>query len=363
MACRNLRFSVLLLGVVFAASASLAADPRPIKVVAFGDSTTAPRDNIQQVYPARLPELLKAKGFQAEVINAGIGGSHTGRASDTPTYPKRHALDRFQSDVRNPHPDVVVIQFGWNDSWVLSDSPAGAPMIPRAAFRANLTYFIRTLQGDGALPIVMTLTPPHSTMADWRGALTPKSAEASRELAASLDVPLIDVWQKLTDEGKQSKIEDYLVDDVHPNDRAHELIAGWIADTIAANLKPGLSVAGGPPRGYSIPLVDLSKQIERQVVVDREPGQYLGHPTTVLLEDGRTMLCVYPKGHGKGGIVYKRSTDGGLTWSKRLPTPASWETSKEVPTLHRVIGPDGAKRVIMFSGLYPIRKAVSNDDG
>ena len=35
----------------------------------------------------------------------------------------------------------------------------------------------------------------------------------------------------------------------------------------------------------------------------------------VLLEDGRTILCVYPKGHGRGGIVYKRSTDGGLTWS------------------------------------------------
>ncbi|MFO1093717.1 MAG: hypothetical protein U0992_10450 [Planctomycetaceae bacterium] len=51
MACRKLRLSVLLLGVLFAASASLAADPRPIKVVAFGDSTTAPRNNIQQVYP------------------------------------------------------------------------------------------------------------------------------------------------------------------------------------------------------------------------------------------------------------------------------------------------------------------------
>ena len=36
------------------------------------------------------------------------------------------------------------------------------------------------------------------------------------------------------------------------------------------------------------------------------------------LEDGKTILCVYPKGHGRGGIVYKRSTDGGLSWSERL---------------------------------------------
>jgi hypothetical protein len=53
-------------------------------------------------------------------------------------------------------------------------------------------------------------------------------------------------------------------------------------------------------RGYSIPIIDLDSETARQTIVDREPGQYLGHPTTVLLEDGRTMLCVYPKGHEKG---------------------------------------------------------------
>jgi hypothetical protein len=118
-----------------------------------------------------------------------------------------------------------------------------------------------------------------------------------------------------------------------------------------------------PPRGYTIPLVDLAGQTQRQVVVDREPGQYLGHPTTVLLEDNRTMIIVYPKGHGRGGIVMKRSSDGGQSWSERLPTPKSWETSKEVPTIHRVIDKQGVKRLIMFSGLYPIRMAVSDDDG
>ena len=110
-------------------------------------------------------------------------------------------------------------------------------------------------------------------------------------------------------------------------------------------------------------VLDLNDQSDRQVIVDREPGQYLGHPTTCLLEDGETILCVYPKGHGRGAIVYKRSDDGGLSWSDRLETPASWATSKEVPTLHRVIGPDGKRRVIMWSGLYPARLAVSEDDG
>ena len=72
-----------------------------------------------------------------------------------------------------------------------------------------------------------------------------------------------------------------------------------------------------PTRGWSLPLADLDGVDNVHVVVDREEGQYLGHPTTVLLEDGATMLCVYPKGHGRGGICYKRSTDGGATWSER----------------------------------------------
>jgi len=117
------------------------------------------------------------------------------------------------------------------------------------------------------------------------------------------------------------------------------------------------------PPGYSIPTLDLSDQPHRQIIVDREPGQYLGHPTTVLLEDGRTMLCVYPKGHGRGAIVYKRSDDGGMTWSERLPTPASWATSLEVPTIHRVVDAEGRRRLIVWSGLYPARLAVSEDDG
>ena len=118
-----------------------------------------------------------------------------------------------------------------------------------------------------------------------------------------------------------------------------------------------------PPRGYTIPLIDLAGETSRQVVVDREAGQYLGHPTTVLLEDNRTIVAVYPKGHGKGAIILKRSRDGGRTWSPRLPTPKSWETSLETPTIHRVIDASGRRRLILFSGLYPIRSSISEDDG
>jgi hypothetical protein len=112
-----------------------------------------------------------------------------------------------------------------------------------------------------------------------------------------------------------------------------------------------------------IPVIDLNDETFRQVVVDKEDGQYLGHPATVLLEDGKTILTVYPKGHGKGTIVYKKSTDGGMTWSERINVPESWATSQEVPTIFRVVDANGKKRLILFSGLYPARLAHSEDDG
>jgi len=141
------------------------------------------------------------------------------------------------------------------------------------------------------------------------------------------------------------------------------MIVTMFACVMAGTMPSGDKPQSDQPRGYSIPLIDLAGEKQRQVIVDKESGQYLGHPTTVLLEDGKTIIAVYPKGHGKGAIQMKRSMDGGLTWSERLPTPKSWETSLETPTIHRVIDPNGRKRLIVFSGLYPIRMSVSEDDG
>ncbi len=143
----------------------------------------------------------------------------------------------------------------------------------------------------------------------------------------------------------------------------HRLLALATALLLAPLTAQTLAEDKPQPRGYTIPLIDLNDQTERQVIVDREPGQYLGHPTTVLLEDGKTIITVYPKGHGRGAIVLKRSEDGGKTWSERLPTPENWATSLETPTIHRVIDAEGKKRLIVFSGLYPVRMAVSEDDG
>ncbi len=122
--------------------------------------------------------------------------------------------------------------------------------------------------------------------------------------------------------------------------------------------------------GYSIPIVDLDTDADSPMhfIVDKEKGQYLGHPSTYRTDDG-TIICVYPKGHGRGAVQMKKSTNGGKTWSERLPTPKSWETSQEVPTLYEMFDKEGKKRIVMFSGRPYNNKdgynryAYSDDDG
>ena len=112
----------------------------------------------------------------------------------------------------------------------------------------------------------------------------------------------------------------------------------------------------------TVPLVDLAQETHRQVIVDRRPGQYLGHPTTVLLGDGRTILCVYPLDHGDGPLVLKKSTDGGLTWSEPLAVPDNWQHSHSCPCIYRLAGPDGVERLFVFTAGDETTDAETNKD-
>lgn len=118
---------------------------------------------------------------------------------------------------------------------------------------------------------------------------------------------------------------------------------------------------------YTIPFIDLDGRSNLQVVVDREVGTYLGHPTTVLLKDQKTMWTVYPKGHGSGEVILKKSEDAGKTWGERLDTPQTWKESKETPILYQIQKPTGEDRVLLVSGIPSgtggFRIAYSDDEG
>ena len=117
------------------------------------------------------------------------------------------------------------------------------------------------------------------------------------------------------------------------------------------------------PIDITVPTIDISEEEHRQVVVDKQAGQYLGHPDTALMPDNKTMFCTYPLGHGGPACILKKSTDGGLTWSDRLPVPDNWKTAKNCPCIHRLVGPDGVERLIVLEGDGDMRQSISEDNG
>lgn len=125
------------------------------------------------------------------------------------------------------------------------------------------------------------------------------------------------------------------------------------------------------PRGFSIPLVDLSQETDKHVIV--EPGTetvYQGHPTTVLLPDGKTILAVWTRDHGGPCGPMKKSTDGGLTWED-VDTPRQWREMRNCPSIYRLTDPQGTTRLVIYAKKQTppgkndseIVRAVSEDDG
>jgi flavin-dependent dehydrogenase len=116
-----------------------------------------------------------------------------------------------------------------------------------------------------------------------------------------------------------------------------------------------------------LPTVDLSNDTARQVVIAQGTAEiYQGHPTTLLLPDGKTIFAVWTLGHGGTCGPMKRSNDGGLTWSELLPTPENWTQAKNCPSLYRLTDPQGVSRLFAFAGSGPDRKmqhAHSTDEG
>jgi lysophospholipase L1-like esterase len=210
-------------------------------LVAFGDSTTAPRGKLE-IYADLLHKELSFEGKEVAVINAGVPGNTTTMAAK-----------RFEKDVLAAKPDVVIVQFGINDSAidVWKNPPAVEPRVKQDVYGRNLRDFVRTLKGKGARVVLMTPNPLCWTDAlkakyghapyqpeieDGFNVLLRKYAETVLQIASEENVGLVDVFAAFNEHARQrgaSSPSDLLLDGMHPNNAGHRLVADLIMAHLA----------------------------------------------------------------------------------------------------------------------------------
>jgi lysophospholipase L1-like esterase len=210
-------------------------DPVTLRIAAFGDSTTAFRDDVTCVYSQRLASSLSSFStpehtVSFEIINAGVSGHTT-----------RNALDRFDRDILERSPHLVIIQFGLNDSCIDVQMGKTGPRVSREDYEKNLLYFIEKIREQHARVILMTPNParwtedikriwgkPPYDISDPMGfnLLNSEYAESVRELGKKMKVPVVDIYRLFLDyhREKGKTMDELLTDGIHPNDRGHRLI-------------------------------------------------------------------------------------------------------------------------------------------
>ncbi len=203
------------------------------RVVAFGDSTTAPRGTLR-VYADLLQRDLSGKAnVNVAVTNAGVGSNST-----------EDARKRMQKDVLSLDPSWVIVQFGINDAAVdvWKTPPAQEPRVSLARFKENVEWIVDTLQKDEVSVVLMTPNPMRWTpkllglygkppyepdRTDGFNVLLKDYAEAVRLVAREKEVLLVDVYGLFIayDRMPDHSTDELLLDGMHPNQDGHRLIA------------------------------------------------------------------------------------------------------------------------------------------
>lgn len=157
------------------------------RVFLAGDSTVSyklPADAPETGWGMIIPDFFDTTLVRFE--------NHAVNGRSTKSFRSLGHWDKMMARVKSG--DYVFLQFGHNDSKV-DDSTRYAPA--QTAYRANLTQYIAEIRAKGAQPVL--LTPVVRRKFDEKGRFVDQHGEypgVVRELAAKLQVPLLDLEQK-----------------------------------------------------------------------------------------------------------------------------------------------------------------------
>lgn len=142
---RGLFLALAVAFCAFAAPGSTAAEP--LRIVAFGDSLTAGLGLAQtEAFPVQLEAALRAKGYDVEVINAGVSG-------DTASG----GLDRLDWSVP-AKTDAVILELGANDALRATDP---------AVTRKSLDEILQRLKARKVEVLLAGMQAPPNMGADY----------------------------------------------------------------------------------------------------------------------------------------------------------------------------------------------------
>jgi len=195
------------MSLIFAAApapSAAQAAPRPIKLVAFGDSLTAGyRLPADAAFPAVLERMLKAQGRNVQIANAGVSG-------DTTTG----GLDRLDWSVPDGT-DGVILELGANDMLRGTD-PAVA--------KRNLTAMLDALKARHIPVLLAGMQAAPNLGPDYRTKFDAIFPDLARQYGVMLYPFFLD--------GIIGEASLHLDDGLHPNVKGVETIAARMLPTV-----------------------------------------------------------------------------------------------------------------------------------
>jgi len=240
-------------------------EPGVQRIVCLGDSSTfGLQVSETATWSAVAQAFLRAEAVDVEVLNLGVPG-----------YSSHQGLVLLRTEALALRPDVVVCAFGTFNDWVpargrtdaeqydvslasslrvvqafsrllgrrraeegtavpglLDDidtrDHAGPRRVSPSEFEANLHAMIEAIRGASAAPVLLTSPLPDETLE--RNPIALLYAEASRRVARSDDVPIIDGWALFAESPPPH--DALFADFCHPSRKGHAVLGAALAETL-----------------------------------------------------------------------------------------------------------------------------------